>query len=145
MELKIIRTNSNTAYTEGKFYIDGAYFCDTLEDQDRGLYQHMSLAEIKAVKVYGETCIPYGTYKVELSYSPKFKKIMPAILDVKGFTGVRIHNGSYTEHTLGCPLVGIKYKDGMLTNSHKTFNELMQKLQNQKEITITIEHINEKI
>lgn len=85
----------------------------------------MSLAEIKAAKVYGETCIPYGTYKVELSYSPKFKKIMPAILNVKGFTGVRIHNGSYIEHTLGCPLIGIKYKDGMLTNSRKTFNELM--------------------
>ena len=139
MELKIIRTKSNKEYTEGKLYIDGAYFCDTLEDQDRGLYQHMSLAEIKAVKVYGETCIPYGTYKVELSYSPKFKKIMPAILNVKGFTGVRIHNGSYTEHTLGCPLVGVKYKDGMLTNSRKTFNELMQKLQNQKEITLVIE------
>lgn len=85
----------------------------------------MSLTEIKAVKVYGETCIPYGTYKVELSYSPKFKKIMPAILDVKGFVGVRMHNGSYTYHSSGCPLVGIKCKDGMLTNSRKTFNELM--------------------
>ena len=85
----------------------------------------MSLAEIKAVKVYGETCIPYGTYKVELSYSPKFKKIMPAILDVKGFTGVRMHNGADKNSTLGCILVGIKYKDGMLTNSRKTFNELM--------------------
>lgn len=139
MQLKLIRTKSNTAYTEGKLYIDGVYFCDTLEDQDRGLYQHMSLAEIKAVKVYGETCIPYGTYKVELTYSPKFKKIMPEILNVKGFVGVRMHNGSYTYHSSGCPLVGIKYKDGMLTNSRKTFNELMQKLQNQKEITLTIE------
>lgn len=139
MELRLLRYPSTSSYTEGKLYIDGAYFCDTLEDQDRGLYQHMSLAEIKAVKVYGETCIPYGTYKVELSYSPKFKKIMPTILDVKGFTGVRIHNGSYTEHTLGCPLIGTKYKDGMLTNSRKTFNELMQKLQNQKEITLVIE------
>lgn len=139
MKLKLIRTKSNTEYTEGKLYIDGAYFCDTLEDQDRGLYQHMSLAEIKAVKVYGETCIPYGTYKVELSYSPKFKKIMPAILDVKGFTGVRMHNGVDKNSTLGCILVGIKYKDGMLTNSRKTFNELMQKLQNQKDITLIIE------
>lgn len=139
MELKLIRTITNSQYTEGKLYIDGAYFCDTLEDQDRGLYQHMSLAEIKEVKIYGETCIPYGTYKVELSYSPKFKKIMPAILDVKGFTGVRIHNGIDKNSTLGCILVGIKYKDGMLTNSRKTFNELMQKLQNQKEITLIIE------
>lgn len=128
MELKLIRIKSNKEYTEGKLYINGAYFCDTLEDQDRGLYQHMSLSEIKEVKVYGDTCIPYGTYKVELSYSQKFKKIMPEILNVKGFVGVRIHNGSYTEHTLGCPLIGTKYKDGMLTNSRKTFNELMKKL-----------------
>ena len=139
MELRLLRYPSTSNYTEGKLYINGAYFCDTLEDQDRGLYQHMSLAEIQAVKVYGETCIPYGTYKVELSYSPKFKKIMPAILDVKGFTGVRMHNGVDKNSTLGCILVGIKYKDGMLTNSRKTFNELMQKLQNQKEITLVIE------
>lgn len=139
MELKIIREKSNKEYTEGKLYINGVFFCDTLEDQDRGLYQHMSLAEIKAVKVYGETCIPYGTYKVELSYSPKFKKVMPAILDVKGFTGVRMHNGVDKNSTLGCILVGIKYKNGMLTNSRKTFNELMQKLQNQTEITLVIE------
>lgn len=85
----------------------------------------MSLTKIKSLKVYGETCIPYGTYKVELSYSPKFKKIMPEILNVNGFTGVRIHNGSYTQHTFGCPLIGVKYKDGMLTNSRKTFDNLM--------------------
>jgi hypothetical protein len=88
----------------------------------------MSLIEIKEVKVYGETCIPYGTYKVELTYSPQFKKVMPEILNVKGYTGVRIHNGSYTYHTLGCPLIGVKYKDGMLTNSRKTFTNLMNKL-----------------
>jgi hypothetical protein len=125
MELKLIRTKSNNEYTEGKLYINGVYFCDTLEDKDRGLLQSMSVDTIKTIKVYGETCIPYGTYKVELSYSPKFKKTMPAILDVKGFTGVRIHNGSYTYHSFGCLLVGTKYKDGMLTNSRKTFNELM--------------------
>lgn len=139
MELKLIRNKIDKEYTEGELYINGAYFCDTLEDQDRGLYQHMSLTEIKKIKVYGETCIPYGTYKVELTYSPKFKKIMPEILNVKGFTGVRMHNGSYTYHSFGCPLVGTKCKDGMLTNSRKTFNELMQKLQNQIDITLIIE------
>lgn len=139
MELKIIRNKTNNEYTEGKLYIDGAYFCDTLEDKDRGLKQSMSLIEIKEVKVYGETCIPYGTYKVELTYSPQFKKVMPEILNVKGYTGVRIHNGSYTYHTLGCPLIGVKYKDGMLTNSRKTFTNLMNKLQNQTEISLIIE------
>lgn len=139
MELKLIRNKSNKEYTEGKFYIDGAYFCDTLEDKDRGLKQSMSVSEIKKLKVYGETCIPYGTYDVVLSYSPKFKKIMPEVLKVKGFTGIRIHNGSYTYHTYGCPLVGDKYKDGMLTNSKKTFAELMAKLEGQTNIKLIIE------
>lgn len=129
MNLTLKRYPTINGYTEGKLYIDGAYFCDTLEDQDRGLYQHMSLAEIKAVKVYGETCIPYGTYKVELSYSPKFKKIMPAILDVKGFTGVRIHNGVDKNSTLGCVIIGKKWQDGKVTKSRDTFAKLMQILQ----------------
>jgi hypothetical protein len=98
----------------------------------------MSLAEIKAVKVYGETCIPYGTYKVELSYSPKFKKIMPAILDVKGFTGVRIHNGVDKNSTLGCVIIGKKWQDGKVTKSRDTFAKLMQILQQCNEEIILI-------
>lgn len=138
MELKLIRDKSNKEYTEGKLYIDGVYFCDTLEDTDRGLHQHMSLNEIKAVKVYGDTCIPYGTYKVELSYSPKFKKIMPAILDVKGFTGVRIHNGVDKNSTLGCVIIGKKWQDGKVTKSRDTFANLMQILQQCDEEIILI-------
>lgn len=139
MELKLIRIKSNKEYTEGKLYINGVYFCDTLEDKDRGLKQSMSVSEIKKLKVYGETCIPYGIYDVVLSYSPKFKKIMPEVFKVKGFTGIRIHNGSYTYHSLGCPLVGKKYTDGMLTDSIKTFKALMAKLEGQTNIKLIIE------
>lgn len=139
MELLLKRIPSTGNYTEGKLYINGVYFCDTLEDKDRGLQQHMSLAEIKAVKVYGETCIPYGTYKVELSYSPKFKKTMPAILNVKGFTGVRIHNGVDKNSTLGCIIIGKKWQDGKVTKSRDTFTKLMQILQQcDKEIILII-------
>ena len=125
MELKIIREKSNKEYTEGKLYINGVFFCDTLEDKDRGLDQSMSDFEIKKRKVYGETAIPSGTYKVILSYSPKFKRILPEILDVKGFTGIRLHNGSEVSNSLGCPLLGRKYKDGFLTDSKKTTNSLI--------------------
>ena len=139
MELKLIRNKSNKDYTEGKLYINGVYFCDTLEDKDRGLYQHMSLVKIKQTKVYGETCIPYGTYKVELTYSPKFKKTMPAILNVKGFTGVRIHNGVDKNSTLGCVIIGKKWQDGKITKSRDTFTKLMQILQQcGKEIILII-------
>lgn len=139
MQLKLIRTKSNTEYTEGKLYIDGAYFCDTLEDKDRGLKQSMSVSEIKKLKVYGETCIPYGTYDVVLSYSPKFKKIMPEVLKVKGFTGIRIHNGVDKNSTSGCVIVGKKWQDGKVTKSRDTFAELMAKLEGQTNIKLIIE------
>ena len=138
MELVLKRIPSIGNYTEGKLYINGVYFCDTLEDKDRGLYQHMSLDEIKKIKVYGETCIPYGTYKVELTYSHKFKKIMPEVLDVKCFTGVRIHNGIDINSTLGCVIIGKKWQDGKVTKSRDTFAKLMQILQQCNEEIILI-------
>lgn len=138
MKLTLIRTIFDT-YTEGKLYIDGVYFCDTLENKDRGLLQTMSVNIIQKLKVYGETCIPAGLYKLILSLSPRFKKLMPEILFVKGFKGVRIHAGNTTKDTQGCILVGEKQSDGVLTNSRKTFDNLMQKLQNQKEIILIIE------
>lgn len=139
MELRLVRIITNSNYTEGKLYIDGAYFCDTLEDKDRGLKQSMSVSEIKKLKVYGETCIPYGIYDVVLSYSPKFKKIMPEVLKVKGFTGIRIHNGVDKNSTSGCVIVGKKWQDGKVTKSRDTFAALMAKLKGQTNIKLIIE------
>lgn len=85
---RIARKND---YTIGKLYIDGEYFCDTIEDKDRGLDISMDIEEIKRIKVFGKTAIPTGTYKVEMTYSPRFKKILPLIVGVKGFEGIRIH------------------------------------------------------
>lgn len=81
-------------YTIGKVYINGQYFCDSLEDADRGLTSDMTLAEILKKKVYGETAIPTGTYNVSWTYSPKFRRFMPLIEGVKGFEGIRIHSGN---------------------------------------------------
>lgn len=99
----------------------------------------MSVSEIKKLKVYGETCIPYGTYDVVLSYSPKFKKIMPEVLKVKGFTGIRIHNGVDKNSTSGCVIVGKKWQDGKVTKSRDTFAALMAKLKGQTNIKLIIE------
>lgn len=139
MELKIIRTKSNKEYTEGKLYINGVYFCDTLEDKDRGLLQTMTIDTIKTIKVYKETCIPYGKYRVVLSMSKRFGKVMPELLNVKGFTGIRMHSGNTIYDTEGCILVGIKSSNGIITNSRKTFNALMNILNTQKSITLAIE------
>lgn len=139
MELKLIRTKSNKDYTEGKLYINGVYFCDTLEDKDRGLFQTMAVDTIKTIKVYKETCIPYGKYRVVLSMSKRFGKVMPEVLNVKVFTGIRMHPGNTIYDTEGCILVGKKSSDGVVSNSRKTFNVLMNILKNEKAISLIIE------
>lgn len=140
MELKLLRYPSVSNYTEGKLYINGAYFCDTLEDTDRGLDQSMSEFEINRRKIYGQTCIPSGEYKVILNMSPRFKKILPRILDVKGFEGILMHAGNTVQDSSGCILLGTKSVDGVLINSRKAVNALIEKIKDQKDITITIDY-----
>ncbi len=138
MKIKLIRKYRKETYTIGKLYVDGVYFCDTIEDRDRGLNNDMGLAEIMAKKRYGETAIPYGTYDVEITYSPKYKKMMPEIKGVKGFSGIRIHSGNTSKDTLGCLIVGKNTQVGMVTESRKTYNALFALMKDEKDITIEI-------
>ena len=139
MRLTLERIAHKDKYTIGKLYIDGAYFCETLEDCDRGLDDRMSLEEIKAKKVYGETAIPTGIYKVILNYSPKYKKVMPLLLKVKGYEGIRIHSGNKPEDTLGCILVGKNKVVGQVIDSRNTYNALYKRFQQNKgEVIIEI-------
>lgn len=128
MNLKLIRNNFTNEYTEGKLYLNGVYFCDTLENPDRKLYLDLDYDTVSKLKVYGETCIPYGEYRVVLTMSPKFKKLMPLVYPVKCFLGIRIHPGHTVKDTEGCLLVGKKLNDGTLTNSQEIFDELFNKL-----------------
>ena len=147
MEILVKRIAKKSKYTIGKMYIDGQYICDTLEDADRGLNQNMSLKEINNKKVYGETAIPTGTYTLVLSYSNRFKKVMPEILNVPNFSGIRIHCGNSSKDTEGCLLVG-KWDgktENWISDSKNSYNKLYPLLEeafNKKEnITITIKDI----
>jgi len=106
MELILNRIAKKDTYTIGKLYINGTYLCDTLEDKDRGLTKDMSVSEIQKKKVYGETAIPTGKYQVIMSYSNKFKKVLPLVLNVPGYSGIRFHSGNTANDSLGCILVG---------------------------------------
>lgn len=140
MELNLIRKYRNDKYTIGDLYIDGVWFSNVLEDTDRGLSSDMSEEEIKKIKIYGKTAIPTGRYKVEVTYSPKFKRYLPILLNVKGFSGIRIHSGNTHEDTLGCLLVGYNKVKGQVINSRVTSDKLTALLRNTKEeIHITIE------
>ena len=126
MNLQLKRTHGTKDYTHGQLFIDDVYFCDTLEDQER------------ETKVFGETAIPCGTYKVILTMSNRFKKLMPLLVNVPNFSGIRIHNGNTKDHTEGCVLVGKKVKDGFVGESKVTFKKLMGILYAEKNISIEI-------
>lgn len=128
MKLLLRRIAKRDTYTIGRLYIDGKYFCDTLEDTDRNLTSEMDEEYIREQKVYGKTAIPSGVYQVQITYSPKFKKNMPLVKDVKGFQGIRIHSGNTDKDTEGCILVGKNTKVGMVTDSRKTYNALFSRL-----------------
>lgn len=105
--------------TFGKLYVDGEYFCDVLEDTDRGLRSDMSLPEIASTKVPGKTAIPYGTYRVTFEHSPRFKRDMLTVCDVHGFSGVRIHAGNTEEDTEGCLLLGKRHGNKLAGGSSR--------------------------
>ena len=139
MKIVIKREVYRETYTIGKLYIDNEFFCNTLEDRDRGLTSEMSLIEINGRKVMHETAIPSGTYEVSLDYvSPKFSQYpyymevcggrLPRLLDVKGFSGVLIHVGTNASHSSGCILVGNNTSIGQLSNGKKVFKELYKRL-----------------
>ena len=135
MELLLIRRWPKPTYCIGALYINGVRFHETLEDKDRGITQDMPTTEIYKKKVYGYTAIGKGRYRIDMnSVSPKFKTRnwaakyggrVPEILDVKCFTGVRIHPGSDASSTNGCICVGENKVKGKLINSQKTYFELM--------------------
>ncbi len=105
--------------TPGKLFVDGKFFCYTLEDVDRKLECNPT------GKIYGETAIPRGTYPVVLDFSNRFKQVMPHVLGVPYFDGIRIHAGNTTADTHGCLLVGeIASKDKVL-ESRKAYQRLM--------------------
>ena len=148
MEILLKRIAKKNLYTIGKLYINGVYFCDTIEDKDRGLSQSMSLDEIKKIKVSNETAIPTGTYNVTLNVvSPKFKDRVwakpyggkvPRILNVPGFEGVLIHPGNDQDDTSGCIILGKNKVIGKVIESQATFKAFMTKVANQKSVTFAI-------
>ena len=138
MKIKVQRTFRKPDYTIGKMYIDEKYFCDTLEDFDRGLRQDMPLSDIQRIKVMHRTAIPAGTYKVIVNMSPAKQRPLPRLLNVPGFDGILIHRGTTADDTSGCILVGENKAVGKVLNSTKYELELLDLLKKEQDITIEI-------
>lgn len=135
MNIVLKRIARRDTYTVGKLYIDGRYWCDTLEDRVRDLS--------KERKVAGETAIPAGTYDVVVNISPKFKRLLPRLLSVPHFEGVLIHRGNTAADSAGCILVGENKAKGKVLNStawERRITEYLLDAQDKGEdIKITVE------
>lgn len=127
MKLLLKRLHKTENSTIGELYVDGKFECYTLEDKER------------EVKIKGETAISKGTYKVIINQSNRFKRLLPLLLNVPNFEGVRIHSGNTNHDTEGCILVGKTRSKDFIGQSRKAFENLFAKMQKAKEITITVE------
>lgn len=134
MEIVVDRKWKRDTYTIGNMYINGKFFSNTLEDKDRGLKDSMTPQEISNLKVYGQTAIPTGTYEIKMTYSNKFatrvwgkkyKGYVPQLMNVKGYSGVRIHPMNTAADTYGCLGVGKNSAKGMITNSTTYYYKLI--------------------
>lgn len=140
MEWLIQRDPTNKVCTTGDFFIDSDHFCVTLEDPVR----EKAGVDVKKWKIYGETAIPSGRYRVVFEYSPRFKRDMLTLLEVPEFLGIHIHSGMIAANTLGCLMVGDVKGNNRISGGirHQVLEKLESKAQavldEGEEIWITI-------
>lgn len=143
MRLLLKRRYKSPLYTIGSLYINNNYFSDTIEDTVRDYNKDGDLEDAGETKIFGETAIPYGTYKVELTMSPKFKRILPLVKNVRHFTGIRIHRGNTAGDSHGCILPGENKEKGRVLFSTKYEMKLIERIlgavKNGEDITLSIE------
>ncbi len=141
MKLRLERKYFKDTYTIGNLYIDGTFFSNTLEDKNRDVNKNGKF-DNGEVKVYGETCIPFGTYKIVVNMSLKFKRELPRLLNVPSFEGVLIHRGNTAKDTAGCILVGENKAIGKVLNStlyeEKLVKMMKEAIARGEEITVEI-------
>lgn len=143
MELTLKRKFLGPNYTIGDLYINNVFFCNTLEDTVRNLPSQCPDTPrgrdcTCSQKIYAQTAIPAGTYKITIEYSPKFKRPLPYLHDVPHFIGILIHSGNTAKDSAGCILVGLNTVKGRLTSSRATSDKLTALLAKEKNITIQI-------
>lgn len=131
MDIRLIRRWFTDKSTVGELFINDEFLCFTLEDK------------IRDEKIKGQTAIPYGNYNVTIDFSNRFQRLMPHILDVPNFEGIRIHAGNTDRDTEGCILVGFTKGKDFVGKSRDAFTDLFEILNNaQEEIMISIEEIS---
>ena len=142
MKLLLKRVYLGPSYTVGHLYVDGKRICETIEDKVRDYNKDGDLLDAGETKIFGETAIPYGKYIMDLTMSPKFKRLLPIVIGVKHFTGIRFHRGRIAQHSHGCILPGENKKKGQVLYSEKyemlIISKMLSAIRDGEEITLEI-------
>lgn len=143
MKFILHRIFKGQSYTIGKLFIDGKFFCDTIEDAVRHLPLSCpdtprGIACKCPEKKYAQTAIPAGTYKVTMEYSPRFKRTLPYLHNVPHFLGILIHSGNTDADSSGCIIVGRNKVKGKVLESKVTLEALLKRIDNAKDLSIEI-------
>jgi hypothetical protein len=117
MEIEVVRDTLTDKSSVGSIYVDGLWHCHSLEDRVRS-----------GPKVQGQTAIPCGRYEVVIDYSNRFKRLMPHILEVPGFTGIRIHKGNTDKDVEGCIAVGAIRGRDWVGSCSEVYGSLLEKI-----------------
>jgi hypothetical protein len=121
MNLRVVREPSDpVAGTPGVFFVDGRFHHFTLED----IVREVAGQPVAAWKIAGDTAIPAGRYRVAMTFSNRFQRVTPEILNVSGFAGIRIHAGNTKADTEGCLLLGLQRAGASVVQSRPAVAEL---------------------
>lgn len=128
MEITVLRKTLTENSTIGEIYVNGVFECYCIEDKDRGMHSDWDLTKIQSTKIHGKTAIPYGRYKLVVSFSNRFKKYLPELVSVPGFAGIRLHSGNTSADSEGCILPGTTKSKDFVGASKLAFDKLFTKI-----------------
>jgi hypothetical protein len=123
VNLRLVREPSFAGATLGVLFVDGRFECFVLEDVIREC-----AGPVASWKVPGKTAIPSGRYRVIITQSARFRRRLPLLVGVPGFTGIRIHPGNTIEDTEGCLLPGRFRAAQRVGDSRLAFEALFLKI-----------------
>lgn len=141
MELLLERKYLKSNYTISNLSVNGKFYCNVIEDVVRDFNKNGTF-DCGEFKISGHTAIPYGKYEIKVTYSPKFKRELPLLLNVSHFEGIRIHRGNVHQDTSGCILLGENKEKGKVLNSTKYEIEITKLI---KEANLKKEKVTIKI
>lgn len=136
MNLRLVREPSRDECTHGVLFVDGRFECFCLED----VVREVEGQPVTAWKVPGHTAIPQGRYRIALTHSQRFGRVLPLLVDVPGFAGIRFHPGNAPTDTEGCLLPGTGRVPGRVTGSRVAFERLFEQLSQAGDHWIRIEN-----